>query len=205
MDLQDEFNRLDIVKCIIIGLGVAGFYWALFFNSGKGIQAQINMATQTISKSQQSISQVRKALEDEVRFKNEIKNINLEMKDFLDHFSPDMDSNKLMAKVSTFAEENDVVVIQLKPIEKPSEFQDYLETAVEFEVEGPFHSIMEFISSLTNMDKAIDFSKMEFKTTVKGDYPLVSLKTTLVVYSSNETVDSGGPKAPAPPGTTRDG
>lgn len=201
MVLQEELNKLDIPKSIAIGFAIAALYWILFYNPGKSIQDKIDMSAKTIAKSQASIAQVRKALEDEKRFKTDINEINREMKDFLNHFSPDMDTNKLSARVSTFAEENDIVVVRLKPIEKSSEFPTYLETAVEFEVEGPFHNIMEFLSNLTKMGKAIDFSTMEFKTTVKGDYPLVSLKTTLVVYSSNETISTPS-TSPQTPGQT---
>lgn len=191
MDLQEEFNKLDLQKCFAIGIGLAALYWVLWYNDGSGFDTQIIQAQQNISKNQAALNQVREALDDKKKFEEEIKTITQNMKDFQRYFAPDMDTNKLQAKVSQLAEQHSLVVINLKPLEKTSEFPKYSETAVEFRIEGPFHNIMEFISSLTKMEKAIDFSKMNFKTTVKGDYPLVELQTTLVVYGAKEVSAEG--------------
>ena len=61
---------------------------------------------------------------------------------------------------------------------------------MEFKIEGPFNNVMEFVASLTKQERAIDFSEMVFKTTVKGDYPLVELTTVLVVYTALGTSGS---------------
>jgi len=191
MDFQEEFNKLDLKKCLGIGVGILGLYWVLLFDDGSRLQAQIIQARQTIVKNRAALEKVRKALDDKKKFEKEIKNITLNMKDFQKYFAPDMDTNKLLSKVSAFAEQHGVVVNNLKPVTKESEFPKYTETAVEFKIEGSFHSVMEFVASLTQMQKAIDFSKMEFKTTVKGDYPLVELTTVLVVYGSSEGGGNG--------------
>jgi len=191
MDIQEEFNKLDVQKCFAGGIFMLLLYWLLFYDSGATHDVQISQAQQTIQKNKKALNQVRQALEDQKKFEDEIKNITLNMKDFQRYFSPDMNINKVQSKISQLAEVHSLVVNNMKPLEKSSEFPTYLETAVEFRVEGPFHNVMEFISSLTKMEKAIDFNKMEFKTTVKGDYPLIELKTTLVVYSSAETQEEG--------------
>ena len=191
MDIVEEFKKLDLPKSFAIGLGVAGLYWVLVFDSGKSLQAQIDVASKEIAKNRTSLERVRKALDDKNKFQAEIKDINLNMKDFQRYFAPDMDINKLLSQVSTFAEKHGLTVNRLKPKERQSEFEKFEETSVEFEVEGVFHNVMEFVSSLTKMEKAIDFSKMEFETTVRGDYPQVKLKTVLVVYTSSEDIGKG--------------
>ena len=192
MDLQEEFNKIDLQKSFLVGVVILGLYWMLFYDDGASYDALITQARQAEAKSLSSLQKVRKALDDQKKFEDEIKNITLNMKDFQKYFADTMDVNTLLSKVSTYAEEHNIVVNNLKPVQKTSEFPNYPEVAVEFKVEGSFHNVMEFIADLTRMKKAIDFSKMEFKTTVKGDYPLVQLTTTLVVYNASEAGGGNG-------------
>ena len=192
MDLLEEFNKLDLQKCFLGGLGLLFVYWLLFFDSGKALDAQIAAQKQSQQQNQTAKQRVEKALADQKKFDEEVKMIQRNMKDFQRYFSPEgMDLNVLSARVSKLAENHSLIVNSLKPTDKTSEFPNYKETAVEFSVEGPFHNVMEFIGSLTNEERALDFSKMVFKSTVKGDYPLVELTTTLVVYTSKENVAEG--------------
>ncbi len=188
MDLQEEFNKLDLKMCLMIGFGLAAGYWFLFFDNGVVLESQISQHQTQINTARTSLDQVKKAIEDKARFQREIEEITLNMKDFQKYFAAGVDANKLLSKVSQFAEKYGLVVEFAKAVTKNKEFPNYEETAVEFVVEGNFHNIMEFISSLTTMEKAIDFSKMEFFTEVGGDFPVVKLKTTLVVYSSSDSL-----------------
>ena len=54
---------------------------------------------------------------------------------------------------------------------------------------------MEFVSRLTQMNRAIDFSDLEFKAVVTGDFPVVAMTTTLVVYSSQPMEAQAPPAA----------
>lgn len=184
MDIQEEFNKLDLQKCFIGGFVLLGLYYLLLFDSGARIDAQVAQANQNLTQNRTAMQRVRKALEDKTKFEEEIKNITRNMQDFQKYFSADMNMNLLQSRVSQLAEQHSLVVNSLKPVEKANEFPKYKETAVEFKIEGPFHNVMEFVSSLTKQERAIDFSEMVFKTTVKGDYPLVELTTVLVVYTA---------------------
>ncbi len=201
MDIQEEFNKLDIKKSLGIGLGLAAFYWIMLFNDGSVLRAQIANTETQISKSQASLTQVKKAIEDKARFQKDIEDITLNMKDFQKYFAVGVDSNKLLLKVSSFAENHGLSVESAKAVEKEKEFPAYEETAVEFVVEGNFHNVMEFIASLTRMEKAIDFAKMEFSTEVGGDFPVVRFATTLVVYSSNEELGADPQSVTTPGGS----
>ncbi len=187
MDLMEEFNKLDMQKCFLVGVGLVFFYWLLFYDGGKTLDAQIAQQIQSQKKNETALQRVRKALDDKVRFEEEIQTISRNMQDFQKYFSPEgMSINVLQSRVSKLAENHSLIVNKMEPGERSSEFPKYKETAVTFSIEGPFHNVMEFISSLTKQERAIDFSEMNFKSTVKGDYPLVELTTTLVVYTANE-------------------
>lgn len=187
MDLQEEFNKLDLQKSLLIGIVLAGLYYMMLFNDGTGILVQISNVKASIKENQAALAQVQQAIADQKKFDREIKVITQNMKDFESYFDPrGTTQNDLQAKISGFAEKHSLQVNEMKPAPKNSEFPNYKETAVVFKVEGPFHNVMEFISSLTKMDKVIDFNKMNFVITVPGDYPLVQLTTTLVVYSKME-------------------
>ncbi len=195
MDLMEEFNKLDMQKCFLAGVGLVFVYYILFFDSGKAIDAQVAQQRQSQQQNSSALQQVRKALDDKVRFEQDIQNISRNMKDFQTYFSPEgMNINVLQGRISKLAENHSLIVNQMEPKERESEFPKYQETAVNFSVEGPFHNVMEFVSSLTKQERALDFSTMNFKSTVKGDYPLVELTTTLVVYTakSEDGGDQGG-------------
>ena len=188
-DLQAQLAQLDLQKCIAIGLAIAAFYYVVVFDHGTKLEGRVQSARQEITKSQATLAKVKRALEDQKKFQEDIKGITSNMKDFQKFFASDMSMNELQSNVSKFAEQSKLVVNKLKPKNKDSEFPNYQETAVEFEIEGNFHNIMEFISLLTRMERAIDFDSMEFKTVVGGDYPVIKLTTVLVVYSSTENAD----------------
>jgi len=186
VDIKQEFEKLDIPKSLGIGLVIAGLYWVLWFDDGSSIDRQINQKNQEITASRNKIKSIVETIENQKKFELELKELNQNIKDFQVYFERDVDQNDLQTKVSKLAEQNKVVLNKLtKAEDRDSEFDKYKETAVYFEIEGDFNSIMEFISKLTEMNSAIDFSKMEFKALVGGDFPVVSFKTTLVVYSSN--------------------
>ncbi len=187
MDLMEEFNKLDLQKCFLVGIALVFFYWLLLYDAGTSIDVQIVQQKQSQQKNSEALKRVRKALDDKVRFEEEIQTISANMKDFQTYFSPEgMDINVLQGRVSKLAEDHSLIVNKMSPEERSSEFPKYGETAVKFSIEGPFHNIMEFVSSLTKQERALDFSEMKFKTTVKGDYPLVELQTVLVVYTSKD-------------------
>ena len=199
MNVRDQFNQLDMRKSVTIGLFLAVFYYLLAFNDGSSIDRTAAQLRSQMATQQSSLNQVQQALADKKKFELEIKNIALNMKDFNRYFIEPMSVIDLSGKISTFAEENELVINTLKPSEKDREFPDYPETAVEFTVEGNFHNIMIFVSRLTQMKKAIDFNSMEFTTVTGGDFPVVQLKTTLVVYGSREgsTPESSSAEEPA--------
>lgn len=188
MNIRDQLNQLDFRKSVTIGLVLAVLYYFLGFNDGSSIEGSITQLRGQIATQQSSLAQVKKALADKKKFEIEIKNIDLNMKDFNRYFIEPMDILSLSGKVSQFAENNQLIITSLKPAQKTAEFPDYPETAVDFIIEGKFHDIMTFVGDLTKMQKAIDFSTMEFTTITGGDFPVIQLKTTLVVYGSREGV-----------------
>ncbi len=193
MDIQQEFEKLDIPKSFGVGLIIAALYWVLIFDDGSGFDAQIMQKNQEIITGRAKIKSIVETIENQKKFELELKELNQNIKDFQVYFEQDIDQNKLQTKVSELAEQSKVALNKLtKAADKANEFEKYKETAVYFEIEGDFDKIMEFISRITQMNSAIDFSKMEFKAIVGGDIPIVSFKTTLVVYSSWPTVSPTG-------------
>lgn len=200
MDLQDQFNKLDLQKCLLIGLGLAVFYYLLMFDNGAAFDGQIQTAKTQMAQNETTLQTVRAALENQKKFEEEIKIITTNIKDFQKFFSNPMTENDLMASVSNYAELEGVVIEKLAQFKKDSEYREYPETAVQFIVEGSFHNIMSFVAQLTKMNRVIDFSKMQFTTTVPGDFPVVKLETVLVVYGYKE-----GAGEPATEGQDLDG
>lgn len=193
MNLKAEFENLDAAKSLVIGLILGGLYYLFMFDSGVAIDAEITRQRQTIEENRANLERVRQAIKDKERYGREIKEINRNMRDFLDYFTPLMGNIELSSEFTKRADQFKVVVNNLKPVDKRAEFPGYIETAVEFEVEGDFDEVMKFIASLTTMKRAIDFSSMEFKTKAKNSGQVVVLKTTLVVYSVKNS--SGGDNA----------
>jgi Tfp pilus assembly protein PilO len=196
MDFKEQLNKLDMQKCVAIGVGLAAVYYVLLFNSGSDIDNQTAQFRTQIASQQETLGTVRAALEDQKKFEAEIKNITSNMRDFQKYFSQPMTILDLTEKVTAFAEESELLINNLKPSQKEDEYPEYPETLVEFDVEGSFHNIMSFISLLTQMNKAIDFYKMDFETVTGGDYPVIKLKTTLIVYGTKATDKNQQPATP---------
>ena len=191
MNFGEEFEKLDATKSIAIGLLLAGLYWVLFYDDGSRMLTQIQGLQQEIVKQTTAKDHVEKAIQDKEKFQKEIDEINLNLRDFQLYFSAQLNSNAIQEKVSQLATEHDLVLETLRPIEKQAEFSTFNETAVDLTLQGDFHNIMEFISSLSKMKRVLDFSKMEFETITSGARQKINLKTTLVVYSSTQALGSG--------------
>lgn len=186
MDIREQFAQLDLRKSIFIGLGLVVFYYLLAYDDGSKIERTINQLKGQIATQQSSLKKVQQALADKKKFEDDIRKIDLNMKDFNRYFTNPMTILDISAQISKYAEMNQLVIDSLKPASKDAEFPDYPEVRVDFVVEGNYHRIMKFVGQLTQMNKAIDFSTMEFSTVNGGDFPVIRLKTTLVVYSSQE-------------------
>jgi Tfp pilus assembly protein PilO len=191
MNLQEEFQKLDFPKSLVAGAVIAGLYWVLFFDSGAKFISQTSQQQMAYNQAQEKLVSIRAALEDQKKFEADLKEISQNMKDFQAFFAKELNQNDLQARISTLAEQNNILLNKMaKSEDREPEFPKYQEVAVDFEVEGAFHNVMEFISGITHLNNALDFSDMAFKSEVDGDYPIISLKTTLVVYGTKVTTEN---------------
>ena len=197
INIVEIFNNLDIPKSLGVGLIFGLLYYFAPFDGGAKLTRQIQEEQIKVNQKELEIKKIQAAFEDMEKFQKEIEEVAKNMLDFDEYFSETMPVLELQSSISEKAEQYTLVVNNMKPVERSSEFPAYQETAVSFDVEGNFHNVMEFLSELTQMKRAIDFSAMEFRTVVKGDFPIVSLKTEMVVYSSKPNE----PAAPTPGGT----
>ena len=114
----------------------------------------------------------------------------------MEFFPDDMNQNSFMKAISKAAEDNSSIVVSLKPKAKESEYASYPEMAFEFVIEGGYHNIMNFISDLTELKRAIDLRKTTLTVVAQEKVPRVSLKTTLIVYGHTPGVPGKNPKSP---------
>ncbi|MCB0378898.1 MAG: type 4a pilus biogenesis protein PilO [Bdellovibrionales bacterium] len=189
--VQLFFSQLDIKKAGMIGVGLAAFYYFLFFNDGQRIEAQIRMTQSEIATKSAQLDKVKKAVADQKKFEAEISQISNYMKEFLQFFPASVDSNEVMTGISKAAENFKITIIDIKPGKESNEFPEYPETVVEFQVEGDFHQIMKFLASMTTVKRALDFSVLKFKSVKTDDDPRVQLEGKVVVYSHNASRGSG--------------
>ena len=180
---MEQLDQIDIKQAAMGGFLVAVVYYLLLFNDGKQLKAQISQVDQEIKVQTQTKQKIQSAISERERFEQEAEEINTNLKTFLSYFPPNANQNQVMKKVSQYAEKNKITIVSLKPIDKVAEFQDYPEMAFEFEIEGTFHQLMQFISDLTQMKRAIDFGKMKLKVATRGEVPTVKLSSTLITYS----------------------
>ena len=162
---MEQLERIDLKQALIIGVGLSVVYYFVFFDNGKRVQAKIRQVESEIRIQTETKQKIQEAIKERERFEQEAEEINTNLKDLSWLIFPARsDANQLMKQISTFAEENKTSILSLKPLEKPPEFPDYPEQAFDFELEGTYHQLMQFISDLTQMKRAIDFNNMKIES-----------------------------------------
>lgn len=185
-EVKAWLEQLDVKQALGIGVIVAVLYYFALYNDGKYIDASINDSIQAIENDTATLNKVEKALEDKKKFETDIREITEYMKDFQEFFPENYNGNDLVAKISSLAEKNALTIVNLKPMDKENEFKNYPETAVTFAVEGDFHKIMQFVSDITGIKKAMDFKTMKFEVAQPSDDPRIRLTTVLIVYGNSD-------------------
>jgi len=193
MQLED----LDIKVAFLAGLFLAALYYFLLFDNGSKKKIILANVETQIQQKKSTLNSINNAIENKNNFQKEASEINTNIESFMEYFPDDMDKNNFMKSISRAAEENSSTVVSLKPKSKPAEFPDYPEMAFEFTVEGGYHNIMNFISDLTQLKRAIDLRETTLKVVAQEKIPRVSLVTTLIVYGHVPQIQSNSPKKSA--------
>ncbi|MCJ8277570.1 MAG: type 4a pilus biogenesis protein PilO [Bdellovibrionales bacterium] len=185
-ELKDQLDKIDTKQALMVGILIAVLYYFAAFDDGRRIDYEIAEAQKQIAADRATLAKVEKALQDKKRFESEIREITNHMKEFQEYFPLNFSGNTLEAKVTEFSQKYGLTVINLKQLPIESEFKNYPETTVEFVVEGEFHNIMNFVSEITKLKKAMDFKDMNFKVSQQADDPKIKFRTKLTVYGNTD-------------------
>lgn len=185
-EINAQLDNINIKQALGLGLVLGVLYYALLFNDGRIIDADIREANASIQRDTATLAKVEKALEDKKRFETEIREITNYMKEFQEYFPVSFSGNTLEARVTEFSQKYKLTILSLKQVAAENEFKNYPETVVELEVEGEYHDIMNFIADITKIKKAMDFKKMRFGVAQQAEDPKIRLKTTLTVYGNTD-------------------
>jgi Tfp pilus assembly protein PilO len=195
MALQDDFKELSFLKCLLIGGGIMAGYYFLMFDKGDAQNAQISEIQTQLNIKKQNLADVNFALADKGSFQRDSEALEKEMKQLLIFMPAHLDMNEMQRELTLRLQETDNKIQSLKNAQVHSRFPGYTEHGLDLQSVGGFHEIMSFLSSVTKMNRIVDFKTMELEslgTTENGT--LIQFKTLISVFQKDmDTKETGAP------------
>lgn len=188
MGIKDDFKNLEPSKAAMVGIILATIYYFLLFDKGDAITAEKATLQTTINQKTERLKQVENAMNNKAAFQKEVDELTRNFDDLIKYFPVDLDMNNMLYQVRKRLEATSNKMESIKKGEaKTRRFEGYNEATMEIESRGSFHDAMSFLSSLTSMDRVVDFIKMDLASDGSTDeISQVKLKLTLSIFSQSE-------------------
>jgi Tfp pilus assembly protein PilO len=197
MALKDEFNNLSLFKCLLIGGGIMAGYYFFVFDKGEKQVAEMNTIQEDVNKKKVLLNQVQQAIADKVAFQRESEALEIEMKQLMVYMPVHLDMNEMQRDLTLRLQETNNKVQSLKNAEVTSRFPGYTEHGLDLQSVGGFHEIMAFLSSITKLNRIVDFKTMDFETlTTTEDGTLIQFKTLISVFKKDAVDPNAPPSEP---------
>jgi Tfp pilus assembly protein PilO len=195
MALQDDFKELSLLKCLLIGGGVMAAYYFLIFDKGDAQNAQISKIQADLNAKNQNLADVNFALADKVSFQRDSEALEKEMKQLLIFMPSRLDMNEMQKELTLRLQETNNKVQSLKNAPVQSRFPGYTEHGLDLQGVGGFHEIMSFLSSVTKMNRIVDFKTMDLEALGTNENgTLIQFKTLISVFQKDmDTKETGAP------------
>lgn len=187
MALKDDFKNLTPSKAAMLGFLAAVIYYFLIFDKGEVLIQETEQLRVEINKKNVRLQEVRSIMEDQVAFKAEVDRLSESIEQLLKYFPVDLDIHNTSSKITSRLEEHNNQVLEVKAAPMKPRFAGYDEKGLEVEANGNFHGVMEFLASLTQLDKVVDFKDLELNGEKSSDdFSSIHMKLLLSVFGKVE-------------------
>lgn len=200
MGLKEDFQDITPSKCLMLGFVLCIVYYFLFFNKGSGIIQQMNSMQTDINDKKNRLAEVKRAMDNKTAFETEVTALTKDLEELLKYFPASMDMNQMQTDLTARLRDTNNKLVLIKDGEAVSRFSGYSEHGVFVESMGGFHELMSFLSSVTKMNRVVDFRSMEFESSDASDeYSMIKFKINMSVFSLNRSDDKDDSKTKPKP------
>jgi Tfp pilus assembly protein PilO len=152
-------------KAIMIGVGLAIVYFFMMYDDGTSIKTNTDTVQAEVTKLEQELSTIKKAIADAERYQVAKKSLGEELDVVLKAIPEQLSNVDLMRVLSNHAKEVGVSILSINqtgaslPPQQPGAPKPFFEpVAVSVSLEGPYNQLMLFLSNLTKTDRIITIS-----------------------------------------------
>ncbi len=191
----------------MIGIALAAIYYFSVYNDGSGLQLGITTAEDQLKKNNAEVANIQKAIKDAEEYKQTMNVLGTEMEKVLKAVPAQLSSFDLMKIVSNEAK---TLGVQINALHSKDSFRSgnenkdviFDQVGVEVDLTGNYNQIMQFMSSLTKLDKIVTVKSLVFtsrlETSKKGAVtPTIGFRAELAGYKYIETSDDKAKTAAA--------
>lgn len=212
MTLAERMQQLTFGRSLMIGVVVAGMYYAIGYDSGTALNEGIVKTKEQIAEKEIEIKGLERQLERIKTMQKVMGVLGGEFDSFLSYIPEKMSMSDLMKIISTEAKAAGVGINGIGEVNRagsggtrrgdgaPNEGQFYEELTVEVELVGTYAQLLLFLSYLTKLDKILSISQLSMTSSAKvGDRvsPMITFKCFIRGYRylpSQEAATTGQPQ-----------
>lgn len=197
MAIMDDIRNLTPLKCLLIGGGLMVGYYFMIFDQGVVQMGEIAQIEKEIAKKQASMTEVNKAMADKEAFQREADQLAQEYARLTAYMPEELDINAFQKELSIELQNADNKIQTMKNENVISRFPGFAEHGLSMQSVGSFHSIMKFMSSVTKMNRIVDFTNMEFNSIGNDDESSqIQFRTIMSVFSKDVSAEKNKKSEP---------
>jgi len=185
LNLEDRLKGMSLAQAAVIGFALVGFYWAIIYNDGKAIQAQISSVEVQIRNNIKEKMEIENSIVEAKKFSIEVDQWGEKMKKIFEYVPEKLNTLDLMKVVSNEAKASGTNIVN---IESRGSIKDddkaYEEISVTVGLTGSYSQLLLFLSNLTKVDKIITLKEISIASSggnIKG-YKNLNFKGILSGY-----------------------
>lgn len=203
--MEQQLKNLTFGKAMLIGLALAAVYYFGVYNDGSALEAAIKNSRAELQKNTNEIAKIKTAIGDAERYQQTMAVLGAEMDRVTKAVPTQLSSFDLMKIVSNEAK---TLGLQINALRARDAFRQgenkgaiFEPVGVDVDLTGTYNQIMEFMSSLTRLDKIVTIRSLNFSakldSTKKGTTTTILFKAELNGYKYLENKDEEKAKADA--------
>lgn len=187
MGIKEDFQELTPAKCLVIGFILCVIYYFVFYNKGEDVVNSSNGVQEEIKGYKKRLNAVQEALNNKAAFEQKVVAFTKELEELLKFFPTNLDMNEMQKELTERLKITDNKLVKIHEVESKSRFPGYTEHGVEIDTMGGFHEIMGFLSSITKMNRVVDFRSMQLEAQSPTDeISMIKFKLKLSIFAQEK-------------------
>lgn len=210
-----QLSDLEWSKVVMLGLGIAGFYYFVMFDNGDLLTTEIQNSNAQLVEANSKLNQTKKAMADANRFELEVKRIAQQFEQITSFMPMSIGPAELTTIVNQSAGLAGVRVAKIEPKGPDTRAGFYEASRVAVSLNGNFIQILKFLEMISRVPKLLTFDQVEVRSQkTQGSAPTetapLSFDGLLVGYRYIKDApyiepNQAGPGTPGVPGVPSGG